>query len=258
MKERLITGFIGGALFLGLLWLGGPWYSALIYVLAFGSVYEFIRMRPSAWRIPMGVIAFLFVAIVLSMQITTAAFIVLLWVTVFALFFLSVVSKNKLTVEDIGYLLIGLVYISIGFYFMKLIRLDHGLEWTLLTVALVWSTDTGAYFSGMAFGRTKLWPAISPKKTIEGSLGGTVFAVVISVLFYYFGTEIPQLLDAVIIGLVVSIVAQIGDLIESAIKRTFDVKDSGRILPGHGGFLDRFDSMIAAFPVMSYLITWLT
>lgn len=255
MKERVITGIIGGAGFLGLLWLGDVWYTALIYLLAIGSLFEYIRMRKSSWSIPTGIVGFLFLLTSLSIPLTTFSIILSVWITVFLLLFITVASKNRVTIEDVGFLLIGLVYISLGFYFMKAVRLEGGLEWTLLTVALVWGTDTGAYFSGRLFGRHKLWPAISPKKTIEGAAGGTILAIVIAILFYYVGNTIQQLSHAIIIGLVIAIVAQLGDFIESAIKRTYNVKDSGRILPGHGGFLDRFDSMIAVFPVMYFMIT---
>lgn len=255
MKERVITGIIGGAGFLGLLWLGDVWYTALIYLLAIGSLFEYIRMRKSSWSIPTGIVGFLFLLTSLSIPLTTFSIILSVWITVFLLLFITVASKNRVTIEDVGFLLIGLVYISLGFYFMKAVRLESGLEWTLLTVALVWGTDTGAYFSGRLFGRHKLWPAISPKKTIEGAAGGTILAIVIAILFYYVGNTIQQLSHAIIIGLVIAIVAQLGDFIESAIKRTYNVKDSGRILPGHGGFLDRFDSMIAVFPVMYFMIT---
>ncbi len=254
MKERVITGIIGGAGFLGLLWLGGLSYTALIYLLAIGSFYEYVRMRKTNWDLPTGIVSLLFLLIILSIELNTTSFAITLWITVFLLLFLTVASKNRVTIEDIGFLLFGAIYIGLGFYFMKAVRLENGLEWTLLTVALVWGSDTGAYFSGRFFGRHKLWPAISPKKTIEGSIGGALLAIVIAVLFYYFGNSIQQLSHAIVIGLIVNIVAQLGDLIESAIKRTYNVKDSGRILPGHGGFFDRFDSMIAVFPVMSFLI----
>lgn len=258
MKERVITGVIGGAGFLTLLWLGGLWYSALIYLLALGSFYEYVKMKKSGWFLPTVTIGSLFLLVMLSINLNSFVIFTLIWIFVFLLLFITVLSKNSVTIEDIGYLLIGLIYIGFGFYFMKSVRLDNGLEWTLLAVLLVWGTDTGAYFSGRFFGRHKLWPAISPKKTIEGSIGGTVLAIAIALLFYYLGSSIQQFSHALIIGAVVAIVAQIGDLIESAIKRTYNIKDSGRILPGHGGFFDRFDSMIAVFPVMSYLIKLLT
>lgn len=257
MKERIITGVIGGAGFLGLLWLGDIWYSALIYVLAIGSFYEFLRMRKTNWFVQAGIVGILFLITLLSFEIQFFSLIMLIWITVFILLFFTVASKNKATIEDVAYIFVGLLYIGIGFYFMKAVRLENGFEWALLTIALVWGTDTGAYFSGRIFGRHKLWPDISPKKTVEGALGGTVIAIIIAVLFYYYGNSVQQLSHALLIGAVIAIVAQFGDLIESAIKRTFSIKDSGQILPGHGGFFDRFDSMIAVFPVMSFIITML-
>lgn len=254
LKQRIITGIIGGTGFIWLLWLGGPWYAALVYLLAFAAFFEYVRMRSSQWQMLFTAVGFLFIAAFLSLTFSAYTWMVLIWSVLFVFLFITVASKNKISVVDIGYYFIGLLYISIGFHFMIDVRLHSGLEWTLLAVSLVWSTDTGAYFSGLLFGRHKLWPAISPKKTIEGSIGGTLLAMVVAVLFYVFGNEITHIWAALTIGFVVAVVAQIGDFIESAIKRTFAVKDSGKILPGHGGVLDRFDSMIAVFPVVGFLI----
>ncbi|MCA9754265.1 MAG: phosphatidate cytidylyltransferase [Candidatus Eisenbacteria bacterium] len=124
----------------------------------------------------------------------------------------------------------------------------------LFPVVLVWAADTGAYAFGILFGRHRLWPSVSPKKTWEGLIGGIVATVLVAVLAsgpfgIGFGT-----LEAVVGGLLVGIAAPLGDLFESRLKRVAGVKDSGRLLPGHGGVLDRFDSVFFAAPVFYYYL----
>ena len=134
----------------------------------------------------------------------------------------------------------------------------HGAKLVLLVCFLVWSADTGAYFSGKRFGKHKMAPAVSPNKTIEGLVGGVILAVIIT----WLGAKllsipfisISSLLSIAIITVVISV---LGDLVESMFKRASGVKDSGNILPGHGGILDRIDSLTAAIPVFALLYLWL-
>jgi len=119
-----------------------------------------------------------------------------------------------------------------------------------------WSSGSpirGAYFTGRKIGKRKLWPEISPNKTIEGFVGGIIWAVGIGVIFAYFaGMEQPMVV-VIIVAIAASIFGQLGDLVESALKRHFNVKDSGKILPGHGGILDRFDSILFVMPLLHFL-----
>lgn len=115
-------------------------------------------------------------------------------------------------------------------------------------ILLLWTSDTMAYFTGKALGKNKLFPSVSPGKTIEGSLGGGLFSVFVGLGFGYFTGD--SLLKWVAIALVVWIVGTLGDLVESRLKRVQNVKDSGSILPGHGGFLDRFDSLVMVLPFL--------
>jgi phosphatidate cytidylyltransferase len=123
----------------------------------------------------------------------------------------------------------------------------------LLALFIVWSTDIFAYVVGKAIGKTKLMPSVSPNKTVEGSLGGVVFAIIttaIMMLFFNKGALDVSLVKMLFLALVFSIFGQLGDLVESSIKRQYGVKDSGKLLPGHGGILDRFDSLLFVFPLM--------
>jgi phosphatidate cytidylyltransferase len=127
----------------------------------------------------------------------------------------------------------------------------------LFLLILIWSADIGAYFAGKLFGKTKLCPSVSPGKTLEGMFGGIVLAQVFAISYVYVSTQAPLLGDFLIfslIALVVSIVSVLGDLFESVLKRIAEVKDSGNILPGHGGMLDRIDSLTSSAPIFFLLI----
>jgi phosphatidate cytidylyltransferase len=134
---------------------------------------------------------------------------------------------------------------------MNAIHLQHdGAEWLLYGLMLVWVADSGAYFSGKRFGRNKLAPAISPGKTREGLYGAVAAVCVYSVIAaYYFGLDIKDATYLLLLAVVLTLVSVAGDLYESVLKRERGVKDSGAILPGHGGVLDRIDSVLAAMPV---------
>jgi phosphatidate cytidylyltransferase len=129
---------------------------------------------------------------------------------------------------------------------------DIGLAVVILILFLIWATDSGAYFIGKNFGRHRPWPEISPKKTIEGFVGGLVAAFIVGFIFeaVYPVFESYLIMSAFIV--VTSIFGQLGDLVESALKRHYAVKDSGNILPGHGGILDRFDSLIFVMPLLHF------
>ena len=132
-----------------------------------------------------------------------------------------------------------------------------GFEVLLFALFIVWATDIGAYLFGRRFGRHKLMPDVSPNKTIEGALGGILSAVVVAALFLVFTANkglFPYPMPVMLVLTVLfSIVGQFGDLVESSIKRHYGVKDSGNILPGHGGILDRFDSLLFVFPLCTYV-----
>jgi len=137
--------------------------------------------------------------------------------------------------------------LSLGAYFLLFGGVDMRLV-DLGIIVLIWTSDTMAYFTGKAIGKNKLFPSVSPGKTIEGSTGAGVFCVLMAVAFAYFSGESYQ--KWIGLALVVWIFGTLGDLVESRLKRVQQVKDSGSILPGHGGFLDRFDSLVLLVPIL--------
>jgi phosphatidate cytidylyltransferase len=147
----------------------------------------------------------------------------------------------------------GLVYVPMLGCVWPLLKKEFGPEWLFLALALAFLSDTLAYFAGRAFGKHKLYEAVSPKKTIEGSIGGLVggVAAMVGMGHFWLAPDIP-IPHAVVLGLVGSALGQLGDLVESMVKRTFGVKDSGNILPGHGGMLDRVDGLLFVAPLVYY------
>ncbi len=156
---------------------------------------------------------------------------------------------------DLGLALLGIAYIAFGFSHLLLLRADIQGFWLVSYVFIVvWSTDTGAYFTGLYLGRHKLSPVISPKKTWEGFAGGLLFSIFAVFIFTYY-TQFDFDRTLLLITPFISLSGQLGDLFESALKRYARIKDSGRIIPGHGGVLDRFDSALWAGPLTYYLLT---
>lgn len=152
---------------------------------------------------------------------------------------------------DEGKLIFTVIYVALPFGFALGLPkfFDGTFTWEVfLLFVLIWSSDSFAYFSGRLLGKHKMAPKISPKKTWEGFAGGVIFTLILG---YYIEQKLPELRgNWMVVGFLVSIFAPIGDLVESQLKRTFGVKDSGNIIPGHGGILDRLDSFIIAAPVV--------
>ncbi len=153
----------------------------------------------------------------------------------------------------------GFVYIGFfGAHVILTFKTDSGHNWLILLFVIIAMSDSCAYYSGRLFGKHKLCPAISPGKTIEGFIGGTLGATLGSLaLAYYLFPEIP-LTKIAIIAIVTACLGVVGDLVESVMKRSLNIKDSGSILPGHGGMLDRMDSLLVSAPPFYYMIVFLS
>ena len=165
-----------------------------------------------------------------------------------------VMTGHKIKLVEIGSIIFVTAYIFVGFYCLFMLRtlsLSH-VAYLLLTI---WFTDSFAYFGGMKFGKNKLSPNISPNKSIEGSVIGSVSSIAIALLFFFTTNIFSNLLVAIVVTLIVSVIGQFGDLIESAYKREYQVKDSSNLLPGHGGIFDRFDSVILSAPCLIILLS---
>ncbi|OIJ17868.1 phosphatidate cytidylyltransferase [Anaerobacillus alkalidiazotrophicus] len=257
MKERIITGVIAGLAFILLIIIGGLPFTLFIMLLASIAMIELLRMKHISPFSIMGILSLLFMWVLLIPNQWIEPYISHINRTelflAFIIIFLAitVISKNCFTFDEVGFVIISSVYVGFGFRFLIETRLaELGLWLVFFVLFLIWATDSGAYFFGRAIGKRKLWPDISPKKTIEGSIGGIGCALAVGLIFNLLVPIFDSLFTVVLISIVVSIVGQLGDLVESALKRHYSVKDSGNVLPGHGGILDRFDSLIFVMPVL--------
>ncbi|MBF0700364.1 phosphatidate cytidylyltransferase [Ligilactobacillus murinus] len=258
MKQRVITAVIALIIFLPLLYLGGIPFDILVTLMGIVAMSEFLIMKKKLLVSFEAIVSFL-----LMLSILLPVFWAGFWTqdTLGGSFYLlalvmlvyTVISKNRFSFDDAGVLLLGGLYAGLGFRFMMLARAES-LWMMLYALLIVWVTDSGAYLIGRKIGKNKLAPHISPNKTWEGSIGGSLSAVVIVGAYLYFvQAAFPYSFSTMLLWtLVFSVGGQLGDLIESAFKRHYGVKDSGKILPGHGGILDRFDSLLFVLPLMHF------
>ena len=266
-SNRVRMGLTIAAIVLALVYLGGWFWAAFVaFFLYFGfkelcHILEAIHIRPSRLIVlPVGFV------MILVATLNQAEFLSpLLTLALIASFFRLIFRHPRATVGDIGGTLIALVYVAyMPVHYILLRQLDAGnLPWyeqpgagyLFLVIFVVGLSDVGAYYVGKAFGKHLLSPEISPKKTTEGAIGGLVIAL-LGALAVSWVIHFP-LHHGLILGLILTVVGQLGDLTESLIKRDAGVKDSGAVLKGHGGLLDRADSYIFSGVACYYYIHWI-
>ena len=265
MKQRVITAIIALLVFVPVVWYGGPLFQLVVALMGIIGVYELFKMKGlSVLSIPGVLSALATVALILPRQNwfeflpyninNFHLFIVIMML----LLCMTVFSKNEFNFEEVGFPVLTSLYVGVGFQHFVLARgNDSQFLFIIYGLAVVWSTDIGAYMVGRKLGKNKLAPHISPNKTIEGSIGGIICAIIAGLLVIALnpsGTTLAYSWPVMIpITILLSIAGQMGDLVESAFKRFYGVKDSGKLLPGHGGILDRFDSLLFVFPLMYIL-----
>ncbi|MDP4162669.1 MAG: phosphatidate cytidylyltransferase [Bacillota bacterium] len=258
MKQRIITAVIAAALFLPIVIYGGVPIIILAYLLATVGLYEFLKMRKLEVLSVPGAISFLVLWVTMLPQEYQHILNVFYFsktelaiMAVFLYLIYTVATKNRFTFDDVAFSVFAALYVGIGFYSFYETR-HNGLLYIFYSLFIIWATDSGAYFVGKAMGKNKLWPEISPNKTVEGSVGGVVCAIAVAALFILLTDIHASFWQLVGITALLSIFGQLGDLVESAFKRHYNVKDSGSILPGHGGILDRFDSLLFVWPLLHF------
>ncbi|WP_257350012.1 phosphatidate cytidylyltransferase [Pseudalkalibacillus decolorationis] len=261
MKERIITGLLAALVFIPIVFIGGIWFYILIGIMSIMALRELIRMKgitlwDFAGSVSSVMVLILIIPGVLNEKIFTGDSIKISTIIIGFLLLLTwtVITKNRFSFEDASFVLMATLYIGVGFLYLNETRaLENGVESIFFVLLIVWATDSGAYFIGKSIGKRKLWPVISPNKTIEGSLGGLGCAILVAVIYQMIFPIYSTVTLAILAAIVIGIFGQIGDLVESAFKRHYEVKDSGTLLPGHGGILDRFDSILFVLPILHIL-----
>jgi len=262
--ERIVSALLGIILLIFFIYLGSLPFVILIMLIAIIAIYEYDRMLPVNYTSNKILLSIFSIIILLYTYLSTRGIIKLshgLFFTVifFCLFVYHIFKADTNSfLERLGYNLIGILYVAGGFSFFILLRnfnisplYNSAAIW--LALLATWAEDTGAYFIGIKFGKTK-FTDISPKKSIEGVIGGILFTIlIISIYTYYLGIFSVYWL---VYAISVALIAMIGDLFESSMKRYSGIKDSGSIIPGHGGVLDRFDSLLFSIPFTYFFLLY--
>lgn len=268
LGKRIITAVIGIPIAIYIINYGAWLFTAAIVFLAVVAWHEFCKMMQAKnikVQYSFGLIGVFFalgcIGLGNSQEVAMVILLIVLLVMV-----KTVISHADYSMTDAAFTVMGTLYVSLPFSHLLLLRftyqyeyiptvfgsLSTGAAYLWLAFLGTWASDTFAYFVGSMLGRHKLCPAISPGKTLEGAAGGLAGSIVgVAVIGGLIGLP---LFHSLIIGLLVGIAAPVGDLVESALKRFAGVKDSGNILPGHGGVLDRFDAIMFSVPVVYYYI----
>jgi len=261
--QRVITGLSGAIVLVSaLLW--GEWgYFASFLLVCAISQLEFYKLVGLDGMIPLkfwgtltGLCIFIF-SFLIERGTLTAGYYYLIFPIASGVFFIKLYKKTeKKPFTNIAFTFIGIIYIALPLALLNISTFSRGrysYEIIIGLILIFWASDIGAYFAGSRFGKRKLFARISPKKSWEGSIGGAIlaFSIAFGISYYFKDLDFHQWM---VVTTIIIIGGTYGDLVESLFKRSIEIKDSGTKLPGHGGFLDRFDSLLLASPfLVAYL-----
>ncbi|MEY8716629.1 phosphatidate cytidylyltransferase [Francisella philomiragia] len=251
MKERIITGLLLVVfVFAGLVYANDYLFGVGVFLVAMLSAYEWLKFTKISQQETINyLVIFMIVLFVVSEFFVYIQYIFpVFWL--YAIYRLSGYERQKFDTLSVNEMLIlGLFAIS-PFAASLYVLHSNSVAWIFMFILVVAGADSGAYFTGKAMGKRKMLPRLSPNKTIEGLLGGMACAVIIAIVFLLFmDLSIFEYLSMVIISALIAVLSVVGDVFESMMKRVAGVKDSGNILPGHGGVLDRLDGYMPALPI---------
>ncbi len=249
LTKRVLAGIIGIPLILSASYFGGIYFLIFSIVVSSAALWEFCSMFETKGFSPLKIPGILISLISIAVTYYDRKYFELIIFSAGFLISASEILRKEKNPMNPLILIFGIFYITFPFIMLNaLADSEHG-RVVISIFILIWTCDTAAYFGGRKFGKHQL-SSISPKKTWEGAAAGFVFTVVISLLIPFIFPDVLSLTDAVVMGLIIGIFSQAGDLFESLIKRYCGLKDSSDIIPGHGGFLDRFDSLIFVTPLI--------
>lgn len=257
LTQRIITILWGLPILIAAVWFGTPWFTILLVLWGILATYEFYRLA-NVKLSPLNYLGLIFAGIIIAspaydqsllpVLLTASIIVTLLWL---------LIRHRTNNFTDWTWTIAGIFYIGWLLQFLVALRLmSSGREWVFLALLATFASDTTAYLIGKKIGRHFLIPAISPGKTWEGTTAGINASVIVALIFHFFSHLPLNFTHAILLGVLISVFGQLGDLIESLLKRNMGVKDSGNLLAGHGGFLDRLDSVVFAAVVVYYYATW--
>lgn len=262
MLTRLLTGVFGVPLAIAIITWGSPSIEIAGVIIGFIGMYEFYQVAKKKYRPIMSIGYVAAISYLLCIEWFYDHFLWFIVIFLTTLLIIMVLTYPRYTIVDIAITFFGPIYVAVLLGFTLLVRyMPNGVFYTWLIFLASWGSDTCAYFAGKLFGKHKLAPILSPKKTIEGAIGGALgaggFAIIYVLVCRYlnFDHQPIPMWGLFLIVVVAALFSQLGDLAASGIKRYFDQKDYGTLFPGHGGVLDRFDSVLFVAPVIYGLLS---
>ncbi|MGD1846155.1 MAG: phosphatidate cytidylyltransferase [Salibacteraceae bacterium] len=268
---RAVTGLAFAAALIGCIYWNQWSFGGLFLLITVLGTLEFYRLSKKMKAQPRALIGAVVAGLLFVFSFCLASgiaegkhFLGLALILIFGLFLVELFSKSKHPYLNIAFTSLGWIYIVVPFallpflgFFRSDVRTeDYSPEILLGYLFCLWLNDTGAYMVGSQIGRTKLFERVSPNKTWEGTIGGLVFGVGVAVLCSYL-FDVLSFSEWLGLGIITVITGSLGDLVESRLKRSIGVKDSGNLLPGHGGILDRFDAVLGSAPFVAAYLGWL-
>lgn len=266
LAQRVLTGVAGAAIIIAAVAINEWTYFTIFLGICVISLLEFYRLAGLDGMVPLKTygtfcgISIFTLSFLIESERLPSNFYFLLFPVVSIIYMIKLYKKfERKPFTNIAYTFLGIFYVSVPFSLLAAIAFLDGTyryEIILGCLLILWASDTGAYFAGTFFGRNKLFERISPKKSWEGFFGGALLALTFAfILASYFPVLTP--FQWIVVSLIIIIGGTFGDLIESLLKRSIEIKDSGASLPGHGGFLDRFDGLLLSVPfILGYLKVW--
>jgi len=278
LKQRVISAAVLLPIIILLIWFGDLWFSFFIAAAALAGTFEFYHMAQTppltaeinqANVINRSLICF---GLLWSLAITLSPLflyyktincfpIIMTFATVISLIWILCLTDRERAFYKWAWIVAGVLYIGwMLSYWLDLRFLEEGRNWVYLAMFTTFANDSGAFFIGRRWGKHQLAHVISPGKTWEGALGGMICAIaaaiIITIILNLISFFSIRCWQAILLGFLISLFAQLGDLVESLLKRNADVKDTSKLIPGHGGILDRFDSLIFVGPIVYYCVLW--
>ncbi len=263
LKRRIVTALWGLPLLSAAIWFDRPWpwFTLLVAIWGLLAVLEFYRIIKTSNIPPLTYFGLIWTLLfIISPHLDYDFLTPLLFssAVILSLFWLLLRPQREGAFIGWAWTMAGILYVGWLLSYFVALRLDGGRNWVFLALLITFVSDSTSFFVGRAIGRIRLAPNISPGKTWEGAIAGVFGAIIVSLLFILPSPlNLPLSYGQVIfLGLLVSVFGQLGDLVESLLKRNMGVKDSGKLMPGHGGILDRLDSVVFAGVVVYYYVIW--
>lgn len=262
LSQRIITAIIGATIVISAI-LYNEWTFWLLFLLiSVLTQHEFYKLLKLDQNLPLSIygticgVVLNFLTFFIEKEILPFQYYYLIIPLLSTTFFIKLYKKNDTRpFANLGYTFLGIIYVAVPFSMINELIISSDTYRPMVMIGillLLWGSDSGAYFAGMNFGKKKLFERISPKKTWEGFFGGCLTAILLAILVSNFSKELT-LVNWLFVAIIIVVTGTLGDLVESLFKRSISIKDSGSMIPGHGGFLDRFDGLLLSMP---FIITY--